>query len=674
MATEVEKLIIAIESVGLKESQRELTKLKKAAKDAEGATEGLNKQNKKSIPLLKGYRGATSALTNTTGQLSVQIQDVAVQLESGTDAVRVFAQQGPQIAAIFGPSGAAFGAILAIGALIGGPFIRSLFDANEAITESQKKLKEYSGNLSDLSEVAKGAKLAQLRSELETVRETISSLEKTQQDAVDRFNDLRDGSVSFVDSLIEIAKGNKNLTAAQIESAEAVLKTRNALEEQLKKEQELTTAFDVLTGKRKEETEEVIEKRKNLETLVDAINEEFEGIGKTAIKLKVLEAARNGAGKTLQDFLEKQLKAIEQYEKEQQAAKEAQAREEALLKAKEALIAKTKEQADATRMSWVQMEIQKAVAMGMTAEELKLHTARLVAIQSAKDEKEAQKDLAEEQKGTVKVLQDIYNQKQKLIEQQKTFLDQFRQETEAERLLREAKELNLNQDQMRQVQLEVVRRGEAEYAKKQLEDAQENGRIKAEIQAQQDAEELRQRTTMNEALLGLENKLMKGKSEVQKAGFRIGVNLMNQEKRENATQILSDSYSAAMKAYKALAAIPIVGPALGAAAAGVIIAAGASYATKSLAGRAVGGQVRAGESYVVGERGPEVLTMGTGGRVIPNDKIGGQQQVVNKTANISFNINTVDARGFDSLLQSRRGQIINMVNTAMNDKGRRGVV
>jgi len=149
---------------------------------------------------------------------------------------------------------------------------------------------------------------------------------------------------------------------------------------------------------------------------------------------------------------------------------------------------------------------------------------------------------------------------------------------------------------------------------------------------------------------------------------------MNQEKRENAAQILSDSYVAAMKAFKALADIPIVGPVLGAAAAGVIIAAGATYATKSLAGRAVGGQVRAGESYVVGERGPEVLTMGTGGRVIPNDKIGGQQQVVNRTANITFQINSVDARGFDSLLQSRRGQIINMVNTAMNDKGRRGVV
>jgi len=90
--------------------------------------------------------------------------------------------------------------------------------------------------------------------------------------------------------------------------------------------------------------------------------------------------------------------------------------------------------------------------------------------------------------------------------------------------------------------------------------------------------------------------------------------------------------------------------------------------------RALGGQVRGGESYVVGERGPEVLTMGTNGRIIPNDKLGGSQQVVNRNINVSFQISTVDARGFDSLLQSRRGQIIGMINSAMNDRGTRGIV
>jgi hypothetical protein len=129
-------------------------------------------------------------------------------------------------------------------------------------------------------------------------------------------------------------------------------------------------------------------------------------------------------------------------------------------------------------------------------------------------------------------------------------------------------------------------------------------------------------------------------------------------------------------ATKALAAYPP--PYNFIAAAGVVAGGMAQVQTirsQQYQGRALGGQVRAGESYVVGERGAEVLTMGnSNGKIIPNDKLGGQQQVVNKVANVNFQISTVDASGFDSLLQSRRGQIINMVNTAMNDKGRRGVV
>ena len=133
-------------------------------------------------------------------------------------------------------------------------------------------------------------------------------------------------------------------------------------------------------------------------------------------------------------------------------------------------------------------------------------------------------------------------------------------------------------------------------------------------------------------------------------------------------------YDAAMKAYKALAFIPIVGPALGAAAAATILAAGVSFAAQSLQGRALGGQVRAGESYVVGERGPEILTMGTGGRIIPNEAIGAPTAQTNNTTNVSFNINAQDASGFDRLLASRRGLIIQMINDAVEDQGREALV
>jgi phage-related minor tail protein len=129
----------------------------------------------------------------------------------------------------------------------------------------------------------------------------------------------------------------------------------------------------------------------------------------------------------------------------------------------------------------------------------------------------------------------------------------------------------------------------------------------------------------------------------------MAINFANEEKRANAQQIISDSYGAAMKAYKALAGIPVVGPALGAAAAGTIITAGAAYATQSLAGRATGGQVRGGQSYLVGERGPELLTMGGSGRISSNDQL---KQAVGGGGGITV-INNVDARGADASVDQK---------------------
>ena len=216
---------------------------------------------------------------------------------------------------------------------------------------------------------------------------------------------------------------------------------------------------------------------------------------------------------------------------------------------------------------------------------------------------------------------------------------------------------------------EETRRAEARIERLHAENDREMAAI---IEADEKKKEAARQTT--EQLLAFEDVLLKGKSEKEKAAFRLAVNLANAEKRENARNIISNSYDAAMKAYKALAGIPIIGPALGAAAAATIIGAGVSFAAQSLQGRALGGQVRAGESYVVGERGPEILTMGTGGRITPNEAIGGAGQTINKTANVSFNISANDSEGFDELLVNRRGLIISMINEAVEDQGRAALV
>jgi phage-related minor tail protein len=48
--------------------------------------------------------------------------------------------------------------------------------------------------------------------------------------------------------------------------------------------------------------------------------------------------------------------------------------------------------------------------------------------------------------------------------------------------------------------------------------------------------------------------------------------------------------------------------------------------------RANGGSVMAGQSYVVGERGPELFTPGRSGSIAPNSAMGGSNIVVNVDA------------------------------------------
>jgi len=201
--------------------------------------------------------------------------------------------------------------------------------------------------------------------------------------------------------------------------------------------------------------------------------------------------------------------------------------------------------------------------------------------------------------------------------------------------------------------------------------------IEALDQETRDAEEAERRKAQREGLAAIEDQFLKGRSEKEKAAYRVTTGLMDQEKRDRAKEIVSKSYSAAMGAYESLASIPIVGPALGAAAAAAILAQGVQMAAQSLSGRALGGQVRAGESYVVGERGPEVLTMGSmAGKITPNEALRGNQQpqMVSRTANVNFAIQANDTRGFDELLVERRSLIISVINDALNDSGRTSLV
>ena len=98
------------------------------------------------------------------------------------------------------------------------------------------------------------------------------------------------------------------------------------------------------------------------------------------------------------------------------------------------------------------------------------------------------------------------------------------------------------------------------------------------------------------------------------------------------------AYEAANSAYAALAPVPYIGPALGAAAAGVAVAAGLANVAAINSARAQGGSVNAGDTVLTGERGRELFVPETNGSIISANMLnnaggggGGNVYITNNT-------------------------------------------
>jgi len=86
-------------------------------------------------------------------------------------------------------------------------------------------------------------------------------------------------------------------------------------------------------------------------------------------------------------------------------------------------------------------------------------------------------------------------------------------------------------------------------------------------------------------------------------------------------------------------------------------------------GKASGGSVQKGQPYIVGERGAELFIPNQSGQITQAARgTNGGQTTVN------FNINTLDASGFDDLLIRNRGTITSIINSAVNERGSKNLI
>lgn len=196
-----------------------------------------------------------------------------------------------------------------------------------------------------------------------------------------------------------------------------------------------------------------------------------------------------------------------------------------------------------------------------------------------------------------------------------------------------------------------IRMLESEQAQYQLlnEAALENARISEEANLQK----IRDRQLL---------------TDTEKAGFNDFVsNLAEMGKQNKAAfiawkamaiaQTIISTQEGAQNAFTSLSKIPYVGPALGIAAAIAAIGAGMmrvnAIRQTEYQGKAIGGSIMGGNPYLVGENGPEIVVPhGSGGTVIPNNRIGGMMGGGGPVYNGPYiaNLSAIDTKSFEDMI------------------------
>ena len=171
------------------------------------------------------------------------------------------------------------------------------------------------------------------------------------------------------------------------------------------------------------------------------------------------------------------------------------------------------------------------------------------------------------------------------------------------------------------------------------------------------------------------------KSDLEKTSFAIDnlqsvfAALGTQNRKAFEAQKALAVASALMNTYqgatKALATYPFP---FGLIAAAAAVAAGMAQVgairSQQYSGRRLGGPVVAGgQSYIVGESGPELFTPNNAGSITRNSDLGGGGAV-----SVNFTIVANDTQGFDQLLSSRKGVITQIISDAMLERGVRSMV
>lgn len=139
-------LIARVKTEGADVAAKQLDAMASSADRADTAVNKLTPDvNKVNTAASKAASDGFAKFRNAAGQVGFQVQDMVVQLQSGTSAFVAIGQQGSQLAGAFGPGGAVLGAVIALASAIGGVLYKSLTEAegsSKDLEAAQKQLKD----------------------------------------------------------------------------------------------------------------------------------------------------------------------------------------------------------------------------------------------------------------------------------------------------------------------------------------------------------------------------------------------------------------------------------------------------------------------------------------------------------------------------------------------------
>lgn len=692
-------LIARVVTVGVESAVKGLKDLENAAG---GADDGVNKLTPDVEKLNKTTKTASSdglsKFRNAAGQVGFQVQDMVVQLQSGTSAFVAIGQQGSQLAGAFGPGGAVLGAVIALASAVGGVLYKSLTDAEGSTKDleaAQKQLKdtfqqttsgtlELTDGMIQLTQISKEAAetqlaLAQANAELisqqtakavqedakswETwkastsaaisqydsliakgadVNATLTDLSGTyegnivgvnilsqniaelsdkfgvnQQQALDmiaaqsEFNkqptaeNARKISDIFTDWLGNTKKlnpelirlsTNANNNATALESAE---KAASAAADAQKKLGDNVS----ITSQRLREQNDAIVKNQQIAILGDK-----ERVRAQAAADKEAFAKREGVTKEQIDAYnaardtesQQDIARIEKTEatKNERIAQASQKREDAQARRDETAAQRQQKQAD-DFLNTLQRQNQDELAAIDAQEQQKLEK-----LQSFRDNDAITQQQFEDAKTQIAL--DADTKRNELLQKQTD--DRAKQQNSADSFIEQLRAQNEGElaeiDRQQEVKLQKLN----DFYNKGLIAEEDYQKARQDIQDEADSRRLDSyEGTLSDTTSALKTALGEGSALYKAAAI---------------TQTIIETYKGATAAYASLATIPIVGPALGVAAAAAITAAGLANVGKIRSAREQGGNLSAGQISTIAERGkPEVIMPAGASRVRTADQM-----------------------------------------------------